>query len=217
MARVYKTFGGHGVDVAEHRADDLDKFCIERVRTLPNPVVWDLGCGAGGQSFRLAAAGALVQAVDIYDFSAQFISRLEEYPLLQPMVHFVHSDISGFVAKAHAQVDCVLFQRTIHYLPYAEARAVLQKLASLTTDSLYISVTGIDSAVGDRYAGREVPIADRFHALDTEQAERFSLFKPVCLYTPEEFTALLQDSGWKIERQWESAFGNSKAVCQVAD
>ncbi len=216
MVKVYKTFSGYGVDVTEHRADDLDKLCLERVRNLSHPHVWDLGCGAGGQSLRLAQAGASVLAVDGYDFSAQFAHLMKENPQLKSPISFVQSDIASFSDKTHSAVDCVLFQRTIHYLPYQEASKVLKKLASVTKDSLYISVTGIDSAVGEGYAGKEVAIRDRFFALNAVQAEKFLISQPVCLYTPAEYTALLTESGWKIDQLWESAFGNIKAVCTMS-
>jgi cyclopropane fatty-acyl-phospholipid synthase-like methyltransferase len=181
---------------------------------LVNPTVLDLGCGVGGQSVRLAQAGAAVVAVDTHDFSAQFAQKVTEQPQLSNRLRFIHSTIGDFVASATEPVDCVLFQRTLHYLPYHEAVVVLKQLSQLTTDSLYISVTGIDSAVGEHYAGRAVAERERFFALDAEHAETFSIFKPVCLYTMAECVTLLTESGWIVEQVWESAFGNIKVVCR---
>ena len=216
MKKVYRTYGGQGVDVAEHRADDLDRLCLERLSQLAHPSVVDLGCGAGGQSVRMAKGGAEVTAVDRYDFSKQFTEYGTKQPELAASLQFVQSDIVDWVTDNQTKVDCVVLQRTLHYLSYLEAKQLLQKLAKITNDSLYISVTGLDSAVGQNYPGNDQVLEQRFYLLDGQTAETFSIFKPVCFYTQEEFTQLLEATGWKIEELWVSAFGNIKAVCSPA-
>ena len=71
----------------------------------------------------------------------------------------------------------------------------------------------MDSAVGENYAGKNLPLPSRFLKLDQAEADMFQIQAPVCLYTHDEFVALLEKSGWKIEEIWLSAFGNIKAVC----
>ena len=214
MPKEYKTFGGHGVDVAEHRADDLDKLCLERLSQLHSPSVLDLGCGAGGQSVRMAHVAAKVLCVDEYDFSQTFTEHAKELPVADIDFQFVQSDLEQWIKNTDRSFNCVLFQRTIHYLPYLSALKVLQKLSLLTTDSLFISVTGLHSAVGNEYVGRETRIESRFFTLTPKSAKTFSITQPVCLYTKAEFKQLLEQGGWEVEKLWESAFGNSKAVCR---
>jgi len=61
---TYQSFDGHGVDVAVKRADDLDRTVLQYIAAYPGCRVLDLGSGAGGQSLRMATAGAHVTAVD---------------------------------------------------------------------------------------------------------------------------------------------------------
>jgi len=109
--------------------------------------------------------------------------------------------------------DYALLQRVIHYFTYEQAVEILCRLKSITTGKLFISVTGIESAVGETYAGRDVSLSERFCVLEKSERETFMILEPVCLYSEKEFQSLLVDSGWNIEKFWTSAFGNSKAVC----
>ena len=78
---------------------------------------------------------------------------------------------------------------------------------------MYISVTGMESAVGEEYSGRDTPVRERFCSLTPQKADTFSIHEPICLYTEVEFVTLLEESGWTVQRCWQSAFGNIKAIC----
>jgi hypothetical protein len=110
-------------------------------------------------------------------------------------------------------VSDVLFQRALHYLTYEEALTVLEYLYQKTSDRLFVSVTGLSSAIGDGYIDAQKKIEDRYCALGPLQSELFSITEPVCLYKKDEFVTLLEESGWAVDECWESAFGNIKAVC----
>jgi len=99
-------------------------------------------------------------------------------------------------------------------LPYDQAYSVLVWLREHIKEKLYISVTGLESDIGLHYADAHKPVEERFCALTESDAETFCITEPVCLYTPEEFIVLLQDSGWEIEECWVSAFGNIKTICR---
>lgn len=207
---TYQSFDGHGVDVALKRADDLDRKVLEYIMLHPVCRVLDLGSGAGGQSLRMATAGALVTAVDQFDFSEQFAA----YQLSPDALIFVAGDLRQLSDLLPDQTFAVaLCQRTIHYLPYTEAQTFLQELTTIVEDKLYISVTGSFSLVGDTYPFGAVSIERRFGQLSALGQEMFSMVEPVCLYNQAEFTALLQSAGWIVDACWESAFGNIKAVC----
>ena len=90
----------------------------------------------------------------------------------------------------------------------------LKFLRTIVQDKLFISVTGMDSAVGENYSGKNLPIVDRFVRLEPAEADIFQIQAPVCLYKKEEFIDLLKKAGWEVEDVWQSAFGNLKAVCQ---
>ncbi|MCA9365846.1 class I SAM-dependent methyltransferase [Candidatus Kaiserbacteria bacterium] len=203
-----------GFDVAAVRADDLDKLLLEFVSTHKNLKVLDLGCGSGGQSFRLASAGALVTGVDIEDYSKNFSEYCLNNNLNKEQLSFIKGDIRELTKILNSQkfsIACV--QRVIHYLTYCEAREFLCELQKYVTDGLYISVSGLDSAIGEDYQAREVNVKKRFARLNQINADNFYIHEPVCLYTKVEFENLLKDAGWPVKKIWQSAFGNIKVIC----
>jgi len=214
MKKAYISFAGHGVDVASQRADDLDNLCLKHIAAKSAARVLDLGAGAGGQSLRMVEAGAQVIAVDGHDFVSVFAELRTDNGIDETQLQFVRGDIAAVPAWWTAdRVTDVVVQRTIHYLRHEAAQRLLSHLYKNVADKLFISVTGMHSAVGVEYAGRAVAAKERFFPLAPEQANTFSISQPVCLYSIEEFVALLEISGWKVEHCWESAFGNIKAVC----
>jgi SAM-dependent methyltransferase len=211
---VYRSIAGFGVDVASNRADDLDKLCVSDLKSKTAPRVLDLGAGLGGQSVRMAHAGAQVTAVDIHDFTDEYEKLRVLNDLTSSQLLFVQSKIQllSDAVQSNTFTD-VLFQRTVHYLRSEEAFKTLELLSEIVEDRLYVSVTGMDSAIGENYAGISEVIADRFFPLAPELSGTFSITQPVCLYTKDEFVDLLEKTGWKIDSCWESAFGNIKAIC----
>ncbi len=201
---------GFGVDVAVTRADDLDKRLIQAVAAEEVTTVLDIGCGAGGQSLRLVKAGAVVTGVDIHDFSATFKAYSEGESL-----HFIQGDIRHLPLLIKGQIfDACSIQRVLHYLTYQEAQSLLTQLHDHVKGSLYVSVTGLETAIGEKYEDYNKPVAERFCSLQPDMAEIFSIHEPLCLYSKVEFEKLLSDSGWKVKECWVSAFGNIKAVCE---
>ena len=210
----YQSFDGHGVDVAVNRADDLDKQALEYIAAHADCTVLDLGSGAGGQSVRMATAGARVMAVDQFDFEDAFAALRTEHSLTKEQLDFLAGDIVQLESLvSDKQFTVTTIQRTIHYLPYDQAREALAYVHSITTDKLYISVTGSGSLVGDTYPCQSDALIDRFCTLSDLGKDMFQIHESVCLYSQDEFAALLQEAGWQIESIWSSAFGNVKAVC----
>ena len=99
-------------------------------------------------------------------------------------------------------------------MKYSEALDLLTFLKKIVSKKLFISVTGIDSDIGEQYTAKELLLAERFSTLEKEAQETFSITEPVCLYTPVEFIELLTEAGFEIEVCWVSAFGNIKAICK---
>ena len=212
--KVYKSVSGHGVDVASQRADDLDRLCVQHIEGKSGAHILDLGAGLGGQSMRMVQAGAQVAAVDNHDFAEYFSELRAKNALDKTQLSFVKADIKNLPeALAKYEFTDVIFQRAIHFVTYPAAAAVLVYLHEKIEDTLFISVTGLASAIGAKYADAKQSVVHRFCTLHPEHAQIFSITEPVCLYTKEEFIFLLEKSGWQVERCWESAFGNIKAVC----
>jgi len=207
----YQTFDGHGVDVAVHRADNLDKQTLAYIAAHPGCTVLDLGSGAGGQSRRMVEAGAVVTAVDQFDFAAQFAG----YGYQAEQLRFVQGDITAIETLLSGEsFDLAICQRTIHYLSYHTAQALLTQLATLVQAKLYISVTGLSSLVADTYPAVDTPLAARFEQLSELGREMFSIHEPVCLYSEAQFKQLLADAGWTVELSKVTAFGNIQAICK---
>jgi len=207
----YQSFDGHGVDVAVNRADSLDKLVLTYISEHPGCRVLDLGSGAGGQSVRMVEAGAIVTAVDQFDFTQQFAS----YGFDAKQLQFMCGDITDIeTLLPNQQFDMAICQRTIHYLRYSQALTFLKQLTNIVTDKLFISVTGSGSLVADSYAAADTPLPDRFASLSERGQEMFSIHEPVCLYSEAEFIELLIDAGWTPELSKVTAFGNIQAICK---
>ena len=208
----------YGVDVALKRQDDLDKKAISEVdrfiSATKKVTVIDVGCGAGGTTTTLAQPGASVVGIDILDYSLPFEELRNANNLSEQQLRFIQGDIRNISALVdELSPKICLMQRVIHYMSYNDALSVLKYLRKSGVIELFISVTGLESDIGNNYTDKNKPIQKRFCTLALEDMDRFSITQSVCLYTPEDFMFLLQDSGWTIEEYWVSAFGNIKAVC----
>lgn len=212
--REYVSYDGKGVDVASQRADDLDKLVLAKIYSKTTASILELGAGSGGQAFRMVEAGASVMAVDEHDFSPQYETYKIENQLSSEQLVFTQQTFSEFFSQGAAeQYESALWQRSLHYVPFKDALSFLTQLRTLVSGKLFISVTGLESAVGEGYAGTSLPIEERYCGLSPNASTTFSITEPVCLYTRSEFEEVLKASGWKAEKVWTSAFGNHKAVC----
>lgn len=210
----------YGVDVAVRRADDLDKLMLEEiaVRKAHNEGVTalDIGCGAGGQSRRLALRGADVTAIDILDYTEEFAvinNTLQAEGLPNP-ISFIQANVLDWVNVTSTSFDIVALQRTLHYFPYQKAKKLLEALKTRTTSTLYLSVTGATSAIADNYPSLSVPIEERFAVLSPDAQVTFSISAPLCIYHESEILDLLNAAGWEVARLHVSDFGNIKAVAR---
>lgn len=198
---------GYGVDVSARRADDLEKKLLHAVMSLKQPSVLDLGCGAGGAAARLIAAGARVTGVDQHDFSAAWSS----FP--QNQARFIHGDIGNVLPSLdRTSFDFVLCNRTIHYVPYEKANALLGALAPYIHQQLLISFSGLESDLGRGYFDKDKAIEARFARLTAADQVTFGITEPICLYTPREAAQLLTEAGYTILELYVSAFQNVKAI-----
>lgn len=204
----------YGVDVAVRRSDDLDKLLLAEISQVrDNCRVLDIGCGAGGQSGRMAATGAEVHAIDITNYADAFWVLRRTLKLAEHQLRFTHGDARTILPTlATASYSIICLQRTIHYLSYDEARTLLTTGATIVTNRLFISATGLNSAIGRLHPLRAQSVDNRFATLPVTAAKTFDISAPLCVYTEVEFTTLLHQSGWQVERIWTSAFGNIKVI-----
>ena len=203
----------YGVDIASTRLDDVDKKVLAHAREYMArgvvPQVLDAGCGEGGLSAALLALGAAVTAIDIADFSHELAQRVASAGGVQGTYQFSQADVRAWVATTSASYDIVVLQRMLHYVPYGDALAVLTALRPRVTH-LYLSVTGLGTAIARHYDAASIPVQERFATLDSEGQQLFSITAPLCLYSEAELRQLLSESGWQIDWLRVSDFGNIK-------
>jgi cyclopropane fatty-acyl-phospholipid synthase-like methyltransferase len=212
------TAEGFGGDISSQRIDELDKACLQEVlnRAGQEVVVVDLGAGRGSQSMRLAALGAKVTAIDIYDIGeyAQQVSSL----LPQGEFHFIHKDINEVSDEdIPSKISIIYSQRTLHYLRFAEAQRVLSFLRSRMTEGgkLFFSIASVKSELQQGYEEERKTVTERFGYLSPRNQRKHQITKPLCLYSHEEVQTLIRVSGFETLSVKASDFGTFKACAQV--
>ena len=215
--------GGCGVDIASQRADDLDNLALGDIRTRGTAGTrvraLDVACGEGGQSVRMALAGAQVTACDIQPMGERIAESAHAAGAMP--VAFVQADMRDLRKTlngiAPAEFDILLCQRAIHYLHFDDAILALRELRSLAAPDarLYLSASGLDSELGQGYLARDRTLRGRFAPLDPVMAEKHHIHHSVTLYTEDGLATVAGLSGWNAVRIFRSAFGNIKGVFDV--
>lgn len=211
------TIGNQGVDIAAQRADDLDNMALEHLRAMrlhgSLTRALDLASASGGQALRMAQAGADVVALDIDDYSEPFLQAAGVAGVAE-RCRFVQTDITDYDIEASlGQFDVIVCQRMIHYVPYNVAIDVVGNIrrALKPGGQLYLSASGLESELGDDYAGAGQSVEARYELLSSEMVEKHGMHGLVCLYTRDEIARLLEVAGMEVLQVFSSAFGNVKA------
>lgn len=207
----------YGVDVAAVRADDLDRQLLSAIGGGAITSVLDLGCGSGGLVARAATAGAQVTGIDIATDARAWAATLTALPPTVPTPQFIAGDMRAIATllPINAVFDAIVMQRALHYIPQPDARALLEQLTAYAAHSLYVAVTGIDSAIGAQYPHAQIALEARFGPVLPAAATTFDLSAPLCLYTQAELVDTVTAAGWQVERVWTSAFGNHKLIARL--
>lgn len=212
---LVETTGTHGPDIASQRLDDLDKRALDAVlRSDERPACVDLGCGFGWQGLRFALLGARSYLFDLQREPAVIAQLRAETKL---PITFWSGDVNAIAeADLPPQVDIGFSQRFIHFLRFEQATALLSRVAARMQPGapFFISGTGIDSELGDGYAGKECSVASRFAPIKPEMAQKHGILEPVCLYNEDDLSLLMSSAGFERVEIWRSTFGNIKGVFQ---
>jgi SAM-dependent methyltransferase len=212
--RLVATSGRHGGDIASQRIDDLDRACLEFCLAQGSgAAAADIGCGLGAQGFRLAALGAAVTLCDPLDIC----ERVGQFNALFPAapMRFLQRDARELRAADFDQpLDIVYSQRALHYLRFSEARALLERLRGVCRPHarFFISASGIDTELGEGYAGKTCDVADRMAPLAPAMAEKHGVHDEICLYALEDLARLGEEAGLVVISLTASDFGNKKAI-----
>lgn len=212
----YRSFNGFGVDISEKRIDDLDKKVIKYLKEKPSIKVLNLG---GGQAEKFLSALDFTfidnfTTIDIFDFSDFYKEWGIKRNFSKEKFRFIQGDFRHLkkLLSENEKFDVVIAQRALHYLTFLEAKTLISFLEKIIHDKIFFSVSGLFSALGENYLGRNVDLKERFFPLEKTKAEIFQIHKPVCLYQPEEIEKMLEGTEWKIEDLRVSDFGNIKVI-----
>lgn len=216
---------GHGADIASQRADDLDNKAIAFVAELSSlgarAASLDLGASRGAQAKRLLDAGSTIAvACDLFDFSKEFSQHTQDS---RGRKHFIQLDLREddfsqkiFEASETSSFDVIVFQRTIHYFPHAEALIILCRIVDMLSKNgrLYISASGLLSELATGYPHAKTPLSERYCELSELMQKKHGILGPVCLYNQNDLAKLCSDAGLDVIEAQESSFGNIKIVAE---
>jgi hypothetical protein len=217
---------GRGVEVSAGRADPLDtlglRFIRKYARAGESVKVVDLGGGTGGHSVRMAAAGAEVWMADLSDAARAVFEAAAGNGTVPPgRLHFLHGDFADLAEMDVPDNFSMLYsQRALHYLPYAGARSLLQKMSARMAKKgrVYLSVAGVDSPFAENYPHRDRPMEERFSPLAPEMRVKYHLHLPIAVYDDKGLRRLLESSGFTgVKTRLSEAGGwNLQAVARKA-
>lgn len=212
----------YGADIASQRADWMDADACEQITkrarsSETKPRALDIGCGFGGQIFRMAQAGAHAIGVDSAHFDPEQ-RRLEAEKVVSGRIDFYQQNLMSLPQVGRSVLrnhfDVVVCQRTIHYLKHDRAQTALDRMGAVLKPGgfLYLSASGLGSELSEGYSASVLPVSERFAELGQTMATKHQILTPVCLYTLSELEALVEGSGFTIIRSEVSAFGNIKVA-----
>lgn len=162
------------------------------------------GVGAEVQAVRMAEAGARVLLLS--DQPTPPHVNITQLPLAGPPDPDAPLPLEPF--------DIILAQRTLCFLPYAEARKSLRRLMSRLKigGKVFISLYGIHSELGEQYADGGKLVNDRFCPVAPTLAKRYGIDAPVCLYSERNLFSLLMEAGGAVIKTSTSALGHVRGV-----
>ena len=214
------TTGKHGSNISEQRIDELDKACLDFVKTRVAETgscqAVDIGAGSGAQSKRMAELGAVVLMIDLTD-QKQAIAAFNA-GLSREAIHFIQSDVRELASGDWPnKIDCVYSQRMLSAIPYIEALKLLHTLKSRAAAGahFFLSAGGLDSEYKEGYPDAEKPVEERWAKLAPAMGEKHNVLIPQCLYHADDLNHLLEKAGLTVLRSWTSAFRNVKAVARL--
>jgi hypothetical protein len=202
----------HGTDISSVRFDELDRAYIAQALQDKTNIVVDLGCGRGVPSLIVSTFGNPVRLYDLYT---------DEIPIAALKTIFHEADVQEFkgdlstqagAATLPARIDILYSQRFLHFLRYEDALALLSAARKTTAKGCcaFLSASGMTSELSIGYGPGSEPVRRRFGKLSPAMADKHQIRELLCLYSKDEFAALLEEAGFGVEKIWLSEFGNVK-------
>ncbi len=197
-----------GIDIISQRITKLEKETIRSALELPkNSTCLDLGCGQGYLGIILVF---LHQKVYFIDQKINWKLRvLKKLFRLQNMI-LIQKDIRKMIYQDFPDnISLIYSGRFLHYMKYNEANNLLKILRKKSSKNgkIFLSVSGINSELGNGYLGNGKKIEERYDFLTKDHRNRFKIQEKVTLYNEQELQNLIQKY-FQIESIWQSDFGN---------
>ncbi len=184
------TYDGRGVDISSQRQDQLDlsalNFIREKVARCNKVQVIELGGGCGAHSIQMAIEGAEVIMIDIADTAAENFHKFSKTERGNPeRLHFIQKDFTSLKQEDIPEnYDMLFSQRSIHYVPYEDAKKILQLLYGHMARNgvIFISAAGWDTEYGKTYPDRNRPVDQRFNFITPDMQEKPGIRHKITTY-----------------------------------
>ena len=207
---------GFGSDVSSQRLTPFEEEILERAATLQQNSdrvlnALDLFSGyCAANARRLAEMGFSAQAVDFCPADLSITALLGVSFKSGGMLRYEEMDLRQFDPSHFAgKLDLVTCQRGLHFLHYDEARQLMVNLAAQLSSGacMYFSIGAVDCAVGPGYKHADLPVSQRWHALEPALGEPIHVTEPLCLYKDEDIQSLFANLGGTLVRVDRDDFG----------
>lgn len=208
------------IDLISETGDALERLAVEevlrRARMGETVHALDIDCAHSGLFLRLAQAGAQVTAVDGDDLEMAVADAAAAHSAADRVRFLRHSlgELQAAAVPAGAPFDLIVVHRSLPFLNFADAEAVLRRLAGWLKigGKLYVSAFGKHSELGDHYPHASHFVQQRFAELEPAVAGKYGIAGPVCLYSERDLFLLLFEAGASVLKTFTTTHGNVKAV-----
>ena len=208
------------IDVLGEAGDALEQLAVDEVlrrSRMGDPVAaLDIDCSHSGLFLRLAQAGATVTACDQDDFAVAVTDAAAAHAVGE-RVDFVRSPLTALdsaLLADRAPFDLIVVHRSLPFLPFDAAEAVLRKLVGALKigGKIYVSAFGKYSELGDHYPDAGRFVQQRFAEIEPAIARKYGISGPLCLYSERDLFLLLFEAGVSVLKTFTTTHGNVKAV-----
>ncbi len=195
-------------------------FLTEELSLSPKSRILDIGCGTGRHSIELARRGYQITGVDISSGMLTEAKRAAEEAGV--LVEWVHSDATKFRSKKLFDAAICLCEGAFALLtvdddPAAHDLAILRNINAslkrrgrfiLTTPNGFAKIRKHDQKDVENGTFDSLTLVETFTVeWDTPQGKRSVLVRERG-YLPQQFAAILSETGFTVESIWGGTAGN---------
>lgn len=205
-------------NLLETGADELERYaleeCVKRQRIDRDVSVLIAPASLCPLAVQFARLGARVTISDSEAMRREVEGRALAAGFRDEISFTPGTGFDNIETPEEQRFDIIYLRRGLCALPYADARQTVRQLLQKLKigGKLYTTVLGLHSALGEDYAGGELPIGERYHRLADQVATKYELPDPVCLYTERNLFMLLLEAGASVLRTLTTTYGNVQGI-----